>query len=126
MLKEYTEAELDSLMMNFTIMIDGKIHELIPDGANTMLKIDNLDLYLEKTIEFYTFKSIEKPYKAFLEGFNHHINVPLLLKYFHDDEIVELICGKKTIDREEIINACYFERVSTSSRYVKIFKDYIH
>ena len=67
------DSGFEDLCMNFSISYDNfgmeEIYELIPDGANVALSRDNRDDFVEKYIDWYFNKSIEKQYKSFHIGF---------------------------------------------------------
>ncbi|KAI6223049.1 BMA-HECD-1, isoform a [Aphelenchoides fujianensis] len=80
-------------------------HELIPNGANTDVTIDNIELYLGKCVDFYLNSGIRQQVKAFREGFDSVF--PLRsLKMLTPFEVQKLLSGEQYPEwtREDLIN----------------------
>lgn len=60
---------IDDLFLDFTLPGYPEI-ELIPDGSQTLLTIDNVDLYLEKVIDMTLGSGVRRQVDAFQAGFS--------------------------------------------------------
>lgn len=68
--------------------------ELIPDGANTKVKMHDLDEYIEKYTSFFMKDGIRRQVDAFKTGFNNVIGGNAL-SLFLPEEIQLLLCGSE-------------------------------
>ena len=80
---------------------DGMVHQqdLIENGSEVLVTQDNLDLYIDKRIEFYT-KSQMGGIKEIISGINTIFPVEYL-KIFSSDQLGLLINGTPFIDTED-------------------------
>jgi E3 ubiquitin-protein ligase TRIP12 len=79
---------VDDLALDFTLPGYGSI-ELIADGANTPVTIDNVDTYVEKVIDFTLGSGVQRQADAFRAGFTEVFPYSAL-KAFTPDELVML------------------------------------
>jgi hypothetical protein len=65
--------DVSNLFLTFSYVLDnfGTILEvdLIPNGKNIFVTNDNLDEYIDKFVQYVLVDSIEKPFSAFMKGF---------------------------------------------------------
>jgi E3 ubiquitin-protein ligase TRIP12 len=84
---EVNGAGVDDLGLDFTL--PGYDIELIEDGAETPVTIDNVDLYLEKVLDFTLGRGVKRQVDAFREGFSQVFPYSALAA-FTPDELVML------------------------------------
>jgi E3 ubiquitin-protein ligase TRIP12 len=82
------DCRVDDLALDFTLPGYGSI-ELIADGANTPVTIDNVDTYVEKVIDFTLGSGVQRQADAFRAGFTEVFPYSAL-KAFTPDELVML------------------------------------
>ena len=84
----HIKAQVDDLALDFTL--PGYPHiELIPNGSNTPLTTDNLDLYIEKVIDMTLVTGVKPQLDAFRSGFSQ-VFAYSALKAFTPNELVML------------------------------------
>ncbi|KXL46320.1 hypothetical protein M433DRAFT_4708 [Acidomyces richmondensis BFW] len=82
------DARVDDLGLDFTL--PGYPHmELIPNGSNTNVSIDNVDLYIQKVIDMTLGSGVQRQVDAFRAGFSEVFPYSAL-KAFTPDELVML------------------------------------
>ncbi|CCG20708.1 Ufd4 protein [Candida orthopsilosis Co 90-125] len=64
-------------------------YELIPNGSDTLVQADNLDLYITKVLENTLFTGVIHQTKAFMDGFSKVFPISSLM-IFSPQELVEL------------------------------------
>ncbi|KAI6238131.1 HECT-type E3 ubiquitin transferase [Aphelenchoides fujianensis] len=104
------ECRIEELGLTFVVNPPSAVfqydeHELIPNGANTDVTIDNIELYLGKCVDFYLNSGIRQQVKAFREGFDSVF--PLRsLKMLTPYEVQKLLSGEQYPEwtREDLIN----------------------
>ena len=83
-----SKAQVDDLALDFTL--PGYPHiDLIPNGSNTPLTTDNLDLYIEKVIDMTLVTGVKPQLDAFRSGFSQ-VFAYSALKAFTPNELVML------------------------------------
>jgi len=82
------DCRVEDLALDFTLPGYGSI-ELIPEGADTPVSIDNVDLYVDKVIDFTLGSGVQRQANAFREGFTEVFPYSAL-KAFTPDELVML------------------------------------
>ncbi|KAL7775546.1 hypothetical protein CFE70_009389 [Pyrenophora teres f. teres 0-1] len=82
------DCRVEDLALDFTLPGYGSI-ELIPKGADTPVSIDNVDLYVDKVIDFTLGSGVQRQANAFREGFTEVFPYSAL-KAFTPDELVML------------------------------------
>ena len=85
-----TGSWVDDLCLTYTI--PGTSYELVKDGSNKMVNLDNLEEFLDLLLESYLVTSIKDQVKYFRWGFNHMFEIDNL-NIFKSHEIEEIICG---------------------------------
>lgn len=81
-------TKLDDLYLDFTLLGYPEI-ELIPNGSQTRLTIDNVDLYLEKVIDMTLGSGVRRQIEAFQTGFSQVFPYSAL-SAFTPDELCNL------------------------------------
>lgn len=82
------DCTVEDLALDFTLPGYDSI-ELMEDGANTPVTIDNVDTYVDKVIDFTLGSGVERQANAFREGFSEVFPYSAL-KAFTPDELVML------------------------------------
>lgn len=82
------DCRVEDLALDFTLPGDSTI-ELIENGADTSVTIDNVDLYLEKVLDFTLGSGVQRQVDAFRAGFSEVFPYSAL-KAFTPDELVML------------------------------------
>jgi E3 ubiquitin-protein ligase TRIP12 len=82
------DCRVEDLALDFTLPGYDSI-ELIPDGADTLVTIDNVDTYVEKVIDFTLGTGVQRQADAFRAGFTEVFPYSAL-KAFTPDELVML------------------------------------
>ncbi|XP_014560329.1 hypothetical protein COCVIDRAFT_34554 [Bipolaris victoriae FI3] len=82
------DCTVEDLALDFTLPGYDSI-ELIENGANTAVTIENVDLYVDKVIDFTLGSGVERQANAFREGFTEVFPYSAL-KAFTPDELVML------------------------------------
>ncbi|ANQ05773.1 Uncharacterized protein PCOAH_00000390 [Plasmodium coatneyi] len=90
---------VEDLMLDFTLLGSDPPVELIPNGANIAVNNENLDLFINKTIEYSLYEGIKFQIWAFRFGFS--TIAPLLCtNIFDEEEICEYLFGSN-IENDE-------------------------
>lgn len=87
-----TEATLEDLCLSFTLPSDASF-ELIPNGRDVAVTLDNLDQYIEAVIDAYLGAGVRAQALGFREGFATVISMHHL-QPFSVSEVEILICGE--------------------------------
>ncbi|ORX59327.1 hypothetical protein BCR36DRAFT_366510 [Piromyces finnis] len=90
---EVDGAKVDDLCFDFVLPGYPEI-ELIPDGENVSVTINNLEDYIVKIIDFTLCSGISKQVKAFREGFNK-VFLITDLQIFEVKEILQMISNSE-------------------------------
>jgi HECT-domain (ubiquitin-transferase) len=90
-----------------------QVHELIPDGAETYVNLDNKHEYSYLLIDFIFNQHCEEQFKAFKRGF-YKVVAPEIIELFTPEELELLICGSKKLD---------FKELEKSTQYVDGYKE---
>ncbi|KAJ1891559.1 hypothetical protein LPJ81_005722, partial [Coemansia sp. IMI 209127] len=100
-LRRMSDDELSFLERTFEIEYDDlgplRSHELIPDGANTVLTAENRELFIEKYVDFILDKSCAKQFAEFKTGFDR-ICGSSYVRYMQPQELELLVCGCSDLD----------------------------
>lgn len=101
---------LEDLALTFTYLASSKVYgytdaELIPNGANVDVDINNVEEYCDLTIKFCLQDGIAKQLDAFHRGFCEVFSLSKLAA-FSPDEARKMICGEQHPEwtREELLN----------------------
>lgn len=104
------EVALEDLALTFTYLPSSKVYkysvaELIPNGANVDVTINNVEEYCDLTIKFCLQDGIAKQLDAFHKGFCEVFSLNKLAA-FTPDEARKMICGEQLPEwtREELMN----------------------
>ncbi|KJP89306.1 hypothetical protein AK88_00968 [Plasmodium fragile] len=90
---------VEDLMLDFTLLGSDPPVELIPNGANIAVNNENLDLFINKTIEYSLYEGIKFQIWAFRFGFS--TIAPLVCtNIFDEEEICEYLFGSN-IENDE-------------------------
>jgi E3 ubiquitin-protein ligase HECTD1 len=78
--------------------------DLVPDGGNVEVTVDNVDEYVRLCREFYLYTGIRRQVNAFRTGFNRVFPIDTL-QSFSAEELRLLLCGEQYPEwtREEIV-----------------------
>ncbi|KAH0789118.1 ubiquitin ligase [Histomonas meleagridis] len=123
MLKMKEDGEdISDLMLNFTATIDvfgnKKEVNLIENGDNIDVTNENVEIYIEKYLDWYTNKSIESSFNAFYDGFTKLCHGKFF-EMFTPDEIDILASGEKVLDWNALKqNAKYSDGYTPKSKQV--------
>jgi len=82
------DCRVEDLALDFTLPGYGSI-ELIPEGADTPVSIDNVELYVDKVVDFTLGSGVQRQANAFRDGFTEVFPYSAL-KAFTPDELVML------------------------------------
>jgi E3 ubiquitin-protein ligase HECTD1 len=101
---------LEDLALTFTYSPSSKVYgyaaaELIPNGANVDVDINNVEEYCDLTIKFCLQDGLAKQLNAFHKGFCEVFSLSKLAA-FSPDEARKMICGEQHPEwtREELLN----------------------
>jgi hypothetical protein len=90
---EVDGAKIEDLCLDFTLPGYSDI-ELIPNGENVTVNINNLEEYIIKIIDFTLCSGISKQVKAFREGFNK-VFLVTDLQIFNIKELLQMISSNE-------------------------------
>lgn len=103
-------VSIDDLSLTFTYLPSSCVYgydvaELMPNGTNIDVTIDNLEQYCELTINFCLENGIARQLNAFHHGFSQVFPINKLAA-FSPDEARMMICGEQHINwtRDDLIN----------------------
>jgi E3 ubiquitin-protein ligase TRIP12 len=82
------DCRVEDLALDFTLPGYGSV-DLIPDGADAPVTIENVDMYVEKVIDFTLGSGVQRQADAFRDGFTEVFPYSAL-KAFTPDELVML------------------------------------
>lgn len=104
------EVSIEDLSLTFTYLPSSSVYEytsvdLIENGSNIDVTIDNLEEYCDLTLKFCLERGIAKQLDAFHHGFSQVFPVNKLAA-FTPDEARMMICGEQTINwtRDDLLN----------------------
>ncbi|XP_078383332.1 putative E3 ubiquitin-protein ligase HERC4 isoform X2 [Oculina patagonica] len=105
-LLEYDEDDFTQTFgLNFQIVREkyGVLEyiDLIPDGANTAVTLENRQQYVDVYMDYYLNKSVEKQFDAFSIGF-HRVCGGKVLEFFHPEELMQMVVGCQDYDFREL------------------------
>ena len=86
-------CSFEDLCINFTIPGFPDI-EMMENGSETLLTIENLEHYLELLVWKVLYKGPQESIKEVWDGFNYFLPSSCM-NYFYPDEIEEVLCGVK-------------------------------
>ncbi|KAJ2879601.1 hypothetical protein IWW38_006088 [Coemansia aciculifera] len=93
--------ELEYLERTFEVEYDdmGKLrtHELIPNGANTTLTVDNRELFIDKYVDFIFNASCARQFSEFKAGFDRICSMSYV-RFMRPQELELLVCGCSDLD----------------------------
>lgn len=98
-LRDYSSAELEAIELNFEVSFSdafGKVHqrELIPNGSNTVVTVDNREIYIDKYARFFLTDGMFRQLHAFKNGFSSVVDGNAF-SLFLPEEIQLLLCGSE-------------------------------
>ncbi|KAJ2520542.1 hypothetical protein H4217_001978 [Coemansia sp. RSA 1939] len=100
-LRRMSDDELSFLERSFEIEYDDlgrlRTHELIPDGASTILDAANRELFIDRYVDFVLNKSCAKQFAEFKAGFDR-ICGSSYVRYMQPQELELLVCGCSDLD----------------------------
>ncbi|ONH69526.1 putative E3 ubiquitin-protein ligase HUL4 [Cyberlindnera fabianii] len=91
------------------------VKELIPGGSDVLVTNDNRREYIERWVDYYMNKSVERQFKSFYNGF-HNIIGGNALSLFSPREIELVICG----NNESKIDTESFKAITKYSGWGKV------
>ncbi|EER14187.1 ubiquitin-protein ligase, putative [Perkinsus marinus ATCC 50983] len=119
------EEMLKALDLTFTIEESdfGKTNvvELIPNGSNIPVTLQNRQEYVQKVCEHKMTSGIQDQLQAFLEGFHELVPADLVGTLFDDKELELLIAGLPTIDVEDLKKNTEYVNYSSQDPQIKWF-----
>ena len=112
--------EESGLMFDFSYEYFDTIQtkELIENGSNIPVTNDNIDLYIEKVIDWKLNKSIENQFIAFKKGYDMNCNTPIM-KIFAPVELDELVSGIEKLDWEAFKKSVTYRGYNKTSQTIK-------
>ncbi|KAJ2305530.1 hypothetical protein IWW52_004818, partial [Coemansia sp. RSA 2704] len=94
-------SELEFLERTFEVEYEDtgelRTHELIPDGAQTLLTVDNRELFIDKYVDFVFNASCERQFAEFKSGFDR-ICGSSYVRHMRAQELELLVCGCSDLD----------------------------
>lgn len=119
------EVSIEDLSLTFTYLPSSTVYEyssvdLIENGSDIDVTIDNLEEYCDLTLKFCLERGIAKQLDAFHRGFSQVFSVNKLAA-FTPDEARMMICGEQNINwtREDLLNYTEPKLGYTKDRYVE-------
>ncbi|KAJ2490772.1 hypothetical protein IWW37_002875 [Coemansia sp. RSA 2050] len=93
--------ELESLERTFEVEYDDmgllRTHELIPNGAQTMLTADNREMFIDSYVDFLFNSSCARQFAEFKAGFDRICNMSYV-RFMRPQELELLVCGCSDLD----------------------------
>ncbi|KAJ2760452.1 hypothetical protein IWQ57_006302, partial [Coemansia nantahalensis] len=100
-LLQLSAAELETLERTFEVEYDslGELctHELIPDGAKTLVTADNRELFIDQYVDFVFNASCERQFAEFKSGFDRICGASYV-RFMRPQELELLVCGCSDLD----------------------------
>jgi ubiquitin-protein ligase E3 A len=117
--------EIRDVMLHFTVTVDNfgapKVVEIIEGGENIEVTSENLDLFIEKCMDWYANTSISRQFEAFEQGFGTLFGTDRLA-LFAPDELDILVSGEEVLDWEALErNAKYSDGYRVNSKPIRWF-----
>lgn len=108
--KDGSEVDLEDLVLTFSYLPSSSVYgytsaDLIPNGGNIDVTLDNVEDYCEALMNFCVHEGISKQLEAFHSGFSQVFPVNKLAA-FTPDEARMMVCGEQhpKWTREDLIN----------------------
>ncbi|KAI8914398.1 hypothetical protein EDD86DRAFT_199252 [Gorgonomyces haynaldii] len=118
------ENDPEILDLNFTVEVDDfgktKVIELIQNGKNTPVTMENRAEYVQLVSEQRLVLAIKDQIKAFLSGF-HDVIPRELIKIFNEQELELLISGMPDIDIDDWKNNTEYQNYTQASPQIQWF-----
>ena len=92
-------TKLDSLCFFFTLPGYDSI-ELVRDGKNTQLSLDNVQEYIDLVLHSLFYDCVNLQLQAFKKGFNTVLPLDSIRTFSTREEIEMMICGEYTNDTD--------------------------
>jgi len=114
-------GKIQDLLLSFVLQGYDNI-ELKQNGINTVLTLDNITEYLDLTVEYTLYRTVQPQIIAFREGFNSVLPIEFL-QFFKATELENLICGNKqevwnlTMLTDSIFPVHGYDKVSPQYKY---------
>ncbi|KAJ1821936.1 hypothetical protein LPJ60_002311 [Coemansia sp. RSA 2675] len=93
--------ELESLERTFEVEYDDmgllRSHELIPNGAQTMLTADNREMFIDSYVDFVFNSSCARQFAEFKAGFDRICSMSYV-RFMRPQELELLVCGCSDLD----------------------------
>ncbi|KAJ2755499.1 Ubiquitin-protein ligase E3A [Coemansia pectinata] len=93
--------ELEYLERTFEVEYDDmgqlRTHELIPNGAHTMLTVDNREVFFDKYVDFVFNSSCARQFTEFKAGFDRICSMSYV-RFMRPQELELLVCGCSDLD----------------------------
>ncbi|KAJ1665908.1 hypothetical protein IW140_002834 [Coemansia sp. RSA 1813] len=120
-----SDDELSFLDRTFEIEYDDlghlRTHELIPDGASTVLTAENRELFIDKYVDFILNKSCAKQFAEFKGGFDRICGLSYV-RYMQPQELELLVCGCSDLDFGALENSTVYDGgYSRSTKVIEYF-----
>lgn len=97
---------------------------LIPDGDNTLLTLDNRELYVSSLIKHLLTDSVRDNFNEFRRGFMSVVQHSIV-KDLHPDELETLVIGLPSIDLQELQANAKYEGFKKSDAVITWFWDIV-
>ncbi|KAI9506108.1 hypothetical protein BX070DRAFT_186917 [Coemansia spiralis] len=111
-LQQMSNEELEFLERTFEVEYDDlgqlRTHELLPDGAKTILAADNRELFIDKYVDFIFNTSCTKQFAEFKAGFDR-ICGPSYVRFMQPQELELLVCGCSDLDFNALQNSTIYD-----------------
>lgn len=102
-------------------------HDLKPNGGNIPVTNENREEYVKLFVEWKLEKSIERQFRAFIEGFKMVCSDQTILDLFRAEEIELLICGSPVLDFEALERTTkYADGYDRDDPLIRDFWDIVH
>lgn len=126
-LRQYNEEEIKYLEQTFTITRKSGSVNLIPNGCNITVNMENKEKFIEKYAEYLTTIEMKKNIDGIKKGFFNVIKMSTV-NFLQPCELEKIIVGSSTIDvhmlRKSAIYSGYNNEAEIIQYFWKIFENY--
>lgn len=94
-------------------------NELLPDGAEQAVTLENKDLYVQAYVDWFFTNSCEYQFKSFKRGFER-VYKGEFLNCLTPQELELFVCGSPVLDFNELKKNCVYENgYDTKTKIIK-------
>ncbi|KAJ2786715.1 hypothetical protein GGI15_001293 [Coemansia interrupta] len=120
-----TADELEFLDRTFEVEYDNvgelRTYELVPNGAQTRLTVDNREEFIDKYVDFVFNKSCDKQFLAFKSGFDRICGTSYV-RFMRPRELELLVCGCSDLDFDALEGSTIYDGGYTrDTKVIKFF-----